>query len=79
METIILLLTFSLLLNLLLFRWGWSERRDRRVWQQEATVLQRALRDHAGDTRITGKGSLAPLFVLGGLLLTFTLMALFNA
>ncbi len=40
METIILLLTFSLLLNLLLFRWGWSERRDRRVWQQEATVLR---------------------------------------
>ena len=31
METIFLLLVFSLLLNLLLFRWGWNERRDRRA------------------------------------------------
>ncbi len=78
METIFLLLVFSLFLNLLLFRWGWNERRDRRVWQQEATVLQRALRDHAGDTRLIGKGSLAPLLVLGGMLVTFTLMMMFN-
>ena len=78
METLFLLLVLSLLLNLFLVRWGWGERRDRRVWQQEATVLQRALRDHTRDRGIAGKGSLAPLLVLGGMLVTFTLMVLFS-
>jgi hypothetical protein len=78
METLFLLLVLSLLLNLFLIRWGWSERRDRRVWQQEATVLQRALRDHTTGSGIIEKGSIAPLLVLGGMLVTFTLLVLFS-
>ncbi len=45
MDALFVILTLSVLINILLLRWGVYEHRSRRQWQQEAIILQRALRD----------------------------------
>ena len=73
MDVLFVILTFSILINLLLFRWGIREHRSRRQWQQEAVVLQRALRHDKTDIpfRIWGLG----LWILAGFLLVMVVLS----
>jgi len=65
MDTVTPILLFSLLINLLLLRWAFSEYRNRRDWQQEAAMLEKALRTVNADPASRPRNGLTMIWVLG--------------
>jgi hypothetical protein len=75
MDTLFVFLIFSILTNFLLFRWGVHEYRARRQWQQEAVVLERALRNGNSKhpTQIWGLG----FWIVGAILVAVAVLTSF--
>lgn len=78
-ETLFLLLTTSLMLNVLLFRWGARERGERRKWQQEASALQHALRHPRDPLPLHLRGANLGFWLVGGLIFFLSLLAILSA
>jgi hypothetical protein len=77
-ETLFVLLTTSLFLNLMLFRWGIRERSARKMWQQEASALQHALRHPNHPLPFHLRSANAGIWLVGGLIFFFCLLAVLS-
>ncbi len=76
MELILIILIFSLLFNLILFRLSFGEYGKRRQWQREAIALSDALRSVHRDLPPRHRPGILPWLLIAAVFVLMTLLAL---